>query len=166
MNDFLDKPHTLPDTMHELLAVTIEDGRRLDTALYLPKSQEWHNAGYRGRCQVCLAGSIIAGSFQAPRFRTFTPWMFRGSILRKLESLDYMRIGKWILAYKSFYKQWPSVPTSQRLFHLPAPDNSDFIGWHAFRAHLASLEAILPQLREIEDNHSSAVSPPPQHHLT
>ena len=150
MKDFLDERHSLPDTMSDLLAAAIADARQLNTTLYHPQCQEWHNPNRKGLCQVCLSGSVIAGSLKAPRFRTLTPWMFRGSIHRKLESLNYMRVGKWILAYKSFHRRWASVPTSRRLFHLPEPDNSDFKGWPQFLKHLDSLESIIVFLRDIE----------------
>ena len=151
MQDFLDKPHSLPDTMSDLLAAAIADARQLDTNLYRPNNEEWHNTNSRGICQVCLAGSVIAGSLNAPRLRTLTPWMFRGAVHRKLEALDYMRIGNWLLAYKTFHRQFAPIPTSNRLFHLPAPDHIYFKGWVQFRKHLDSLESILVFLRKIEE---------------
>ena len=150
MQQIIDQPDTLPDTMSDLLAATIADARKLDTTLYHPHCQEWHTAWDHGPCQICLTGSVIAGALDAPHSQTFCPRMFKGAIQRKLESLNYMRLGKWILAFKTFHQRWPKIPAARLLCHLPSPDNKNFSGWRQFNQHLDSLESILDELREIE----------------
>ena len=142
----------LPDTMTELLATAIADARSLDPAAYHPYSSVWHAPDEEGPCRVCLAGSLIAGTFQAPLTQSLSPYVFDERDSRKLVSINYMRSGHWVLAFSSFYRGWPSRSIESQLASLPTPSNPDFIGWHAFRIHLDSLETILPQLRKIEDD--------------
>ena len=152
MQQIIDQPDTLPGTMSGLLEAAIADARKLDTTLYQPHCQEWHTAWAHGPCQICLTGSVIAGALDAPHDQTFSPRMFKGAIPRKLESLNYMRLGKWILAFKTFYQRFPKIPAARLLYHLPHPDNKNFSGWRQFNQHLDSLESILDDLREIETN--------------
>lgn len=91
-----------------------------------------------------LAGSLAS--------RTIFPYGFTGDTQRKLEALDDVRIGKWELADKAFGGHRPSFATAEQLTFLPLPSNSGFSGWHAFRAHLRSLEAIVAEHREVERN--------------
>ena len=74
---FLDNPHSLPDTMSGLLATAIDDARQLDRTLYHPRCGEWHTAWEHRPCQVCLAGSVIAGSLGASHHQTLYPNIFR-----------------------------------------------------------------------------------------
>ena len=78
------------------------------------------------------------------------PYMFSADTERKLESLDYMRLGKWALAYQKFYGRRPAPPIEERLTFLPLPHYSSFNGWQEFQAHLDSLECIVVDLRSIE----------------
>lgn len=152
MQGFLDNPHSLPDTMSGLLATAIDDARQLDRTLYHPRCGEWHTAWEHRPCQVCLAGSVIAGSLGASHHQTLYPNIFRGPVQHKLESIDFMRRGKWVLAFKAFYQLHPKISASRQLNRLPRPDNKDFNGWQEFDSHLDSLEEILPDLRQIEQN--------------
>ena len=58
------EPDSLPDSMTEVLVATIFDARSLDPNTYRPRSQEWHSATEEGPCEICLAGGLIAGTFQ------------------------------------------------------------------------------------------------------
>ena len=71
------------------------DARSLDPNTYRPRSQEWHTATEEGPCEICLAGGLIAGTFNVSPNRTMFPYMFSADTERKLEALDYMRLGKW-----------------------------------------------------------------------
>ena len=152
MQGFLNHSHSLPDTLSGLLATAIDDARQLDRTLYHPRSGEWHTAWEHRPCQVCLAGSVIAGSLGASHHQTLYPNSFRGPIRNRLESLDYMRHGKWILAFKALYQRHPNLSTARRLNRLPRPDNKNFNGCQEFDSHLDSLEAIFPDLQQIEQN--------------
>ena len=152
MQGFLNHSQSLPDTMSGLLAAAIADGRQLDRTLYHPRCGEWHTAWEHRPCQVCLAGSVIAGSLGASHHQTLYPNSYQGPIRNKLESLDFMRRGKWVLAFKALYQRHPNLSTAIRLNRLSRPDNKDFNGWQGFNSHLDSLEEILPDLRQIEQN--------------
>ncbi len=148
-----DNTASLPDTMSELLEAAIADARSLDPASYQPYSSYWHSPDeHEALCLVCLAGSYIAGTLQAPPSQGISPYSFDSKDSRKLLSINYLRTGHWALAFNSFHKRWPHKSIESKLDSLPAPSNMDFIGWHAFRTHLDSLEAILPELRQIEDD--------------
>ena len=144
------EPDSLPDSMAEVLIATIGDARSLDPNTYRPRSKEWHTATEEGPCEICLAGSLIAGTFNVSPNRTMFPYMFTADTERKLEALDYMRLGKWALAYKTFYGRRPAPPIEERLTFLPLPHNSSFNGWQEFQSHLDSLESIIPDLQVIE----------------
>ena len=145
---------TLPrDTFHtmsDLLEAAIDDARSLDPEHYQPVSYAWHSPDEDGPCQVCLAGSLIAKSLQGSPHQMLTPYRFSEDTQRMLQAVDYMRNGNWYLAFIRFYGFHPSCSFEYLLGGIPAPSNSDFVGWHAFRAHLDSLQAILPELRRIE----------------
>ena len=137
-------------SMSDLLQVAINDARALDPRIYRPNSITWHDADAQEQCQVCLAGSVIAGTLAATPDQTLSPDHFSSDTPGKLEALNFMRRGHWVFAFYEFYRHWPRTSIEDRLRKLPKPINADFTGWHAFRAHLDSLEAILPELREIE----------------
>lgn len=145
----------LPDTMSGMLAVAVKDARKLPRALYEPQSMRWHSFTPHNTCQVCLAGAVIAGTLKTPRDRTVYPQQLAGDATRKLESLDYIRRGEWLMAFKCFYLRWPKIPAGRLLHHLPTPSDTHFNGWDEFSRHLDSLEAAIPELREIEASEAS-----------
>ncbi len=146
------KSRSLPDNMSDLLATAIADARRLDPETYHPDSDQWHTAVHQWKCEVCLAGSLIAGTLQVSPKHTVFPGMFSDDTEHKLDALDCTRLGAWTLAYHKFYGHEPSFSTAEKLTLLPQPTDRNFTGWAAFRAHLDSMEAIVDQLREIEHN--------------
>ncbi len=145
-------PQPLPDTLHELLWTAIDDARGLDRRKYRPCSDEWHCPDEDGRCEICLAGSILAATLDCSPKKNFAPWEFPPETHNKLEALEAMRTGSWLEAYRLVYQRRPPVEIEARLCCLPAPGWAAFVGWRAFNSHLKSLEAILPQLRGIESD--------------
>ena len=141
---------TVIPTMADLLEAAVHDARGLDRTLYRPQSEEWHSPWPGSYCQVCLAGSFIAGTLRFPQDANITPEMIFGTLCDKLQSLDCMRNGEWSYAYYKFYSYYPSGSILRRLNRLPRPDQDEFSSWDEFDLHLASLEAIIPELREIE----------------
>ncbi|MCY4584405.1 MAG: hypothetical protein OXB98_00050 [Bryobacterales bacterium] len=140
----------LPKSMSRLIAIAIADARSLDPSLYHPMSGQWHAKPLVGPCEICLAGSLIAGTFKSASDRQRFPWYFGLDVENKLFGLDSMRCGHWTSAFRFIYGFGPTAEIDQRLYALGRPDYMDFDGWDQFRAHLDSLEAILPALREIE----------------
>ncbi len=145
-------PRNIARSLSTVLAAAISDARSLDPQTYRPNCVAWHSFDEDGQCQVCLAGSLIAGTLQAPSNMTLTPHRFASDTPRILEAVNYIRDGQWVMAYRRFHSRWPSSPTYERLNLLDTPSNSNFIGWHAFRTHLDFLEAILPELLQIEQD--------------
>jgi len=143
-------PRSLPDTMSGLLAAAITEARALDPRIYHPNSFYWHDTDEEQQCQVCLAGSVIAGTLQVPPDRTVFPESFAGDVPAKLSALENMRLGNWSDAYQQFYAQEPSPSISHRLGYLRRPSCSYFDGWEEFHTFLDSLEKSIEPLRAIE----------------
>ena len=66
----------LPQSMSKLLEIAIADARSLDRSLYRPFSREWHTKLPDGPCLICLAGSVIAGTFKASINSKRFPWSY------------------------------------------------------------------------------------------
>ena len=143
---------TLPDTMHELLAVAITDAKAISRRVYKPHFGYWHCPIDNGKCLVCLAGSIIARSLNSPAKANIRPSFLSTDVQRKMDALNAMRHGNWLHAYDLIYNSAPDRSTLDALLSLPAPAQCDFIGWRQFNAHLKSLQRILPKLRAVENN--------------
>ena len=145
-----DNPPELPGTMSGLLEAAISDARKLDPDIYHPDSERWHSPDKDGTCAICLAGSLIAGTFNASPDKNVLPESFSDDVMRKLNALDCMRLGGWALAFERFYGYPPSTGISDRLFFLPLPRFTNFNGWDDFRNHLDTLEQAIEPLRRIE----------------
>ena len=137
-------------SMSDLLEAAIIDARSLDPRIYQPNYIALHDAAVSVQCQVCLAGSLIAGTLEATPDQSFTPDHFDSNVRGNLESLNYMRQGHWLFAFYEFYRHWPRTSIENRLRKLPKPNNANFRCWNTFHSHLDSLESTLPELREIE----------------
>ena len=144
---------SLPDTLSDTLALAINDARNLDRSLYHPHSRFWHGylSEFHDKCVICLAGSIIAQSFHVDHNTVTTPGRYPGKIDRKLRAVNLCRGGDFIGAFGLFHDRNAPTGLETRLACLPLPAISDFIGWEQFESHLDSLEALLPALREIEN---------------
>ena len=142
----------LPNTLSGLIEVAIQDARGLDRKRYLPDGGSWHEP-VDLECQICLAGVVMAGSLRANPAESKTPGLFTRPLARKLRALEQVRQGNWLDAWCGFYEvsliRVESILEGQ-LNSLPIPEESEFDGWRALDSHLASLQAILPKLREIE----------------
>ena len=139
----------LPGALAGLGQAAIADAFALDREIYFPKCRQWHNPNTEG-CVVCLAGCLIARTLDAPVSRIRFPSYYPVEIENKLVALDAMRCGHWNRAFHVFYGRDPVVEIVKRLRSLPRPAHANFHGWYEFELHLASLESILPELREIE----------------
>ena len=136
--------------MSKLLEVAIADARSLDRSLYRPFSREWHTKLPDGPCLICLAGSVIAGTFKASINSKRFPWSYDTEEADKLCAINSMRSGDWSRAFYIVYGVNPGARISQKLYTLRKPAHVEFNGWDEFHAHLDSLEALLPTLREID----------------
>jgi len=141
---------SLPDTMACLLETAIDDARRLDRSIYVPHHDQWHQATNNNTCEVCLAGSMVAGTFEIPPSETVTSDSFDHRTENLLNALDDMRYGYWISAFCKVYDQEPTETLRDELKRIPVPDHGSFVRWDGFDSFLASLELIVPRLREID----------------
>ena len=144
----------LPSTLAGLLTAAVEDARKLDRTFYQPHHEQWHRSlpSHNGPvCEVCLAGSLIAGTLHIESCDSVTASMFDDRTGPLLDALDDMRIGYWSNAFKRVYDR--TLPPSLRsmLERIPVPVHTEFVGWEQFDAHLKSLLAVVPRLREIDE---------------
>ena len=149
------KPKPQLDTLYGLLETSVADSRKLNRRTYRPHYYEWHSMNDHGQCEICLGGSLIAGTLRFSPHTDLMPWMLPFAARNKLEALDAMRSGDWVNAYRILYQHEPPIRTYARLSCLPHPSHADFIGWRQFNAHLKSLQRIIPKLRKIEEDAAS-----------
>ena len=142
---------TLPKTLNGLLAVAVSDAKSLNRKLYIPHFAYWHRPRIGHRCEVCLAGSLIASSLECNRNDNVLVHRLDETLKVKVEALNAMRRGDFTNAYRILYNRRPSPRTHTQLDEVPVPAHPEFVGWQPFNAHLRSLDAIIPRLREIEE---------------
>ena len=141
---------SLPDTLACLLESAIDDARSLDRSIYTPHYDKWHQPYCDNRCFVCLAGSFIARTLEIePDSRVFSR-SFDDRTRDLLDAIDQMRRGRWSDAFELVYRRAAPNEFYSILNQLPLAEQSNFFGWKQYDAHLRSLEAIIPQLREID----------------
>ena len=140
----------LPKSMSGLIEIAIADARSLNPFLYRPICRQWHTKPLDGPCEICLAGSVIAGTFKTPANNNRYPWYFEPDTESKFCAIDSMRCGCWERAFNLVYGFGPIPAIGKRLYELDKPAHVEFNGWDEFHAHLDSLEELLPSLREIE----------------
>ena len=143
-------PFKLPDTMAGLLETAIKDARSLDRNLYLPAWDQWHDSSIRKSCEVCLAGSIIAVSFQMSPETDIHPVLFSDLTFYKLEAVESMRSGDWWHAFVCIYDHFPNYAAEKLILALDNPLVGEFSGWDDFETHLESLQCFIPKLRAID----------------
>ena len=74
----------LPSTMADLLECAINDARKLNRSSYTPHHGQWHLSGYNIPCEICLAGSLIAGTLRVGANYTVTANSFHTRAKRLL----------------------------------------------------------------------------------
>ena len=142
---------SLPDTLAGLVEAAIIDARLLDHGTYVPRHDHWHYSGNPPFCEVCLAGSLIAGRLNIPPDATASPSTFRGEIQAKLNTLNCIRLCIYQRAFITLYGRTPPPHLGEMFLTMPKPLCSYFSGWSEFNGHLDSLERLLPSLRAIDD---------------
>lgn len=97
----------LPDLPSELILLALDD---LEKSILHPDYEvsmsKWH-LPEGNKCYVCLAGSVMAHSLNAPRKAHLIPNSYDGTIQNKLSALDHFRIG--------------DIETGLRLMNRPLP---------------------------------------------
>ena len=129
----------------------IVDARLLDRSTYTPLADQWHHSGNPPHCEICLAGSLIAGRLNFPPDSTASSHSFDPITESKLDALNCIRLGVYQRAFVMIHKKSPSPLITALLRLLPKPLCSYFCGWIEFNAHLNSLERLLPEFRKIDE---------------
>lgn len=88
----------LPDKLSDMVALAIADYKALSEfpELYHPDSEVWHQPDYFGdgsACGVCLAGAVVANTFNAAIEERIAFDDFGGDAEIKLSALDKVRQG-------------------------------------------------------------------------
>ena len=141
----------LPDTLNDLLAVSINDARSLNWNNFQPASERWYWPSEEGAVLVCLAGCVLARAFLTSPDRYLFPHMFVRDTSRKLYAINHMSRGNFSSAYESLNAKPAPLISRKRLNRLTCPVSSDFFNFDRFFAHLDSLDAVIAELREIEE---------------
>lgn len=94
----IDQKDTLPNKLSDLILLALKDLTLCEKdPNYGINMNSWHlsSCGFEAGeyCQVCLAGSIIAKSLNAPIENSYRPTHFPSTIRYKLEALDAVRLG-------------------------------------------------------------------------
>ena len=150
----IDSTNRLPNTLHGLLRVAIDDARKLDRIKYRPECSRWHEPLSTDRCAVCLAGAVIAGSMGVSPSVSCDPIEFERFVYMKLQALNDMRAGYFFVAWRGLHALgFRSLPEAviKAFDSVPTPNAVEFSGWDDFDIHLESLEAIIPALRAVEE---------------
>ena len=150
-----------PGRLSDLLELAIADARRLDRACYTPMWMTWHRPRRSdGRCMVCLAGAVVAGTLGCPietsieiatsdsadpQSTTITDEKWR----RALWALDSAREGDWLDAFRALYDTHPEGELYDAVEAIPAPDHIEFNDWDKLDTHLESLAGCAEQLRKL-----------------
>ena len=118
-----------------------------------------HSPTKKGKCEICLAGTILAVTYGINRDQVVIHECL-GSELRPLaEALNLVRTGNWNLAFEIINFQPNTQELLDELHALPVPAHPHFYGWREFNHHLKSIEAALPRLRAIEEKFPAPPKP-------
>lgn len=150
-----------PARLSELLELAIADARRLDHDRYTPMWMTWHRPRrLDGKCMVCLAGAVIAGTLGCPtgtsidiatsdsadpKSTTISDKRWRHA----LWALDSAREGDWLDAFRALHGAHPDGELYDAVEAIPAPADIEFNDWNKLDTHLASLTVRANELREL-----------------
>ena len=152
-----------PDKLSDLIDLAITDARKLDQNRYAPTWHKWHQIDPGdGKCMVCLAGAVIAGTLGCarqthidiatsdsdtaePDSTIITDKRWRNA----LWALDSAREGNWNGACRALHDVGPDDELGDALDELPPPERSEFESWGELAIHLDSLASRANDLRKL-----------------
>ena len=121
------KTVNLPDTMHELLRIAIDDMLVVKTQKkYVLNMGEWYAINNDNRCSVCMAGSVMARRCKFDRTKDCLPSSFPRDISTKLSAINQMRCNWLSEAYTSVYGEEPIGDKEDVLLNAPK-----ISGWYS-----------------------------------
>ena len=110
----------LPNTLHELLNVAIDDMEYcLNSGRHSFLHSVWHRPAYMadGVCQICVAGAVMSRTLGVNPDLNFNPEMFdNSSVCHKLEALEYIRNGQFETAHA--FMQFANTDTYNSQCHV------------------------------------------------
>ena len=150
-----------PGKLSDLIELAIADARKLDRTRYTPMWMTWHRPRNKdGKCMVCLAGGVIAGTLGCPTDVTIdiatgesadpeSETISDAAWSRALWALDSARDGDWAAAFRGLHHRPPNNEMYDALRAIPIPACSEFNDWNTLDEHLESLASRARQLREL-----------------
>jgi len=135
------KKDPLPDKTSELLTLALDDLEEvLKLPGYTPHHFIWHRLTNDGRCQVCLAGAVMAGTLEAERHVAHLPSDFSESINEKLLLLDALRNGHFgPYEDEELGRLWETEVCGFHVFDSPETALGFINGMRKIAEHLESL---------------------------
>ena len=154
MNTHPSPPRRLSDLIH----LASDNMDLINRDIYHPDPTNWHRPFESGgKCNVCLAGAVIAGTLGGDAEKYLSPDDFTEDWDYALQALDYAREGNYATAvemmslYSDAYDNYKDI-IKGRLNNLPAPSCRDFETWEEVDMFLDSLDCIVDDIRNTEDN--------------
>ena len=143
---------TLPDKLSELIRVAAADARGLSRDVYHPHYLSWHSPILAeddtfmdrvsrlptARCQVCFAGSLLAGLESVKPDELWMPGRTSISFAAKMHALDWARNGSFMRAVECL----GYMADDDMNARYPMPCDIEFEGWDEFDRFLDSIVAI------------------------
>lgn len=137
------------NTLHELLALAIEDFEAIRKNLnYKINMAFWH---YRSDncCYVCMAGSVMANKFNVHTTQNMGPSDFSGEIGNRLHAINFLRMGDVFTAAVT-------LGSRSKLTHLKSLTNKwqpilqpwsfgRFKDWDQFTKHMREMQSDLAE---------------------
>lgn len=110
MIELKDIPDTLPDSLHELMALVMQDVKKcLQDERYDLEMGDWHD-GCGTVCYVCMAGAIMAQTLKTPVGMVAEPYMYDDSLTLKLWAVNNIRVGRINVACRQTPRYTPQNP--------------------------------------------------------
>ena len=157
------------DRLSNLIRVATTDAKHLYLERgddYYPYYSEYHmphktvwpeeTADGKVRCHICDAGAVIAGTLKSDITRGLIPPSFAFhdvSVVDKLRALDYVRLGALAHAHRAFYDEEATPKQKSEYVEMSKLlTNMEFVGWHEFMLHIASLEVLAREMVSFENS--------------
>jgi len=151
------------DSLADLMRAVVDAADKLDPAVYLPYSQDWHRPRQHAEdngtrlCAVCDAGAVLAALGFAPDYHFVFPPHQIGvgyQVARRIAAIDSMRSGRYSTALMQL-GHIPDAATTAAIDRVPAPVSPTWHYtsgdhkriWKAFRTHIDDIRRrVIPAL--------------------
>ena len=140
----------LPDKLSDLIDLAVKDARSLDPETYQPYASFWHYPHDNGRCSVCLAGAVIAGTLNVDPELDRTPSDFDDDTECKLHALEHVRFGSIVEAIQTRDVYYSIAEQAAKDIHneVGSCEHTQFVSWEEFEQFLQWCSDTSSALRE------------------